>query len=74
MSNEQRRKSKFTEKFVASFLASRCAAIYDEVCANGKYEVFDSLPIEDAIDLAERAWNQYVEVSKSASPHTGKLP
>lgn len=50
----------FKRNYVATFLASYMASRYDSDCANGHIgEPYDHQPIEDAIDLADRAWKAW---------------
>jgi len=57
-SGPQMEKAKFIDTYVATFLAAHTANIYDEACAYGLHNRFDNQPIEDAVGIAESAWEQ----------------
>ena len=52
----------FKEQYISTFLASYMASNYDFDCQNGHpNEPYNHQPIEDAIFLANKAWEQYSE-------------
>lgn len=52
----------FKEQYISTFLASYMASRYDYDCQNGHpNEPYNHQPIEDAIFLANSAWEQYQE-------------
>jgi len=52
------KKQEFIDAYIIQFLASYATVNYSEACFNGN---FDNLhPVEDAIHLAERAWEAYL--------------
>jgi len=61
MSWLRRRRSvqdRFIDTFAATFCAAWAAARYDDYCTSGKQIELERPPIEDAVYLAERAWEQ----------------
>jgi len=52
----------FKQQFVAQFLATYCAVNYAEFCATGRQAELGNPPTEDAADMAETAWQRWVEV------------
>jgi hypothetical protein len=57
--------TQFKTQYIAQFLASYAAVNYADACSNGD---FTSLfPVEDAEQLAEDAWQQYVELGSYAA-------
>lgn len=53
-------KEQFVANYVSTFLASYMASRYDNDCINGHQgEPYNHQPIEDAMFLAEKAWEQY---------------
>lgn len=57
-------RDEFIRQFVTSFLATWCANNYTDYCMRSMQEELANPPIEDAIHLAEEAW----EVSKDLYP------
>lgn len=51
----------FKEHYIVAFLGTWAAQAYPNACALGNHEVFDHHPIEDAEDLANRAWKAMIE-------------
>lgn len=54
-------KQDFIEQFVVQFLASYTATIYEDCCMRGQHAKLRKPPVEDAIHLAEEAWNELVD-------------
>lgn len=55
-------KKQFVDHYVATFLASYMAGRYDDDCMNGHpNEPHNHQPVEDAVFLAQRAWEQYYD-------------
>ena len=55
-------KKQFKAHYVATFLASYMASRYDSDCQNGHpNEPYNHQPVEDAIFLADKAWEQYYD-------------
>ena len=54
-------KKQFIEQFVVNFLSTYAATEYNEICMQGTHERYDSMPVEDAIFLAKKAWDQFNE-------------
>ena len=52
----------FKQQFVAQFLATYCAVNYAEFCATGRQHELEYPPTEDAADMAETAWQRWVEM------------
>ena len=52
----------FKQQFVAQFLATYCAVNYAEFCATGRQFLLENPPTEDAADMAETAWQRWVEM------------
>lgn len=51
---------KFKDNYVCTFLASYMASNYDFYCQNGHpNEPYNSQPVDDAVFLADKAWEQY---------------
>lgn len=48
----------FKETFIASFLAGWAKDWYAHACFTGNHQAYDSMPVEDARHLAEKAWEQ----------------
>lgn len=53
----------FMSKYVASFLASYMASRYESDCANG-HPLKGVQPVEDAVFLAEEAWELLCATTK----------
>lgn len=51
-------KDTFIAAYVAAFLGSHTAFIYDDCCMRGNHDRFNHQPVEDAKYIAEKAWNQ----------------
>ena len=50
----------FKQQYIVTFLASYMASNYDSDCMNGHpNEPYDHQPVEDAMFLADKAWEQY---------------
>jgi hypothetical protein len=49
----------FKDHYVATFLASYMASRYDSDCMNG--HPYNHQPVEDAVFLANKAWEQYYD-------------
>ena len=54
----------FKAQFIASFCAAWCAANYDMANATGKPEYLEKPPMEDAIFLADCAWDEWLAVNR----------
>ena len=52
----------FKRQYVSTFLATHAANQYVDVCMKGQHDTFNHQPIEDAFDLADRAWKSYVDL------------
>ena len=53
-------KEQFIDQYVATFLASYMAGRYYDDCMNGHpNEPYNHQPVEDAVFLANKAWEQY---------------
>jgi len=52
----------FIQQFVASFLATWCANNYDDCCARGEHDRLNHPPVEDAVGMAETAWDEMEKV------------
>ena len=52
-------KEEFIIKWVLTFLATWTANHYDEACLEGKHEMLNDPPIEDAEFLAEKQWLKF---------------
>lgn len=52
------KKSKFISLFIIQFLASWMANNYSDFCARGLQKELETPPVEDAMFLAEKAWNE----------------
>jgi len=57
----------FKAQFIATFLASWCAAHYDEYCMRDMHGQLEKPPVEDAAFLAGTAWTEV----KAKVPVTG---
>ena len=68
-------KQEFKDHYVAVFLASYMASRYDSDCQNGHInEPYDHQPLEDAMFLAEKAWESKLYYAKINSSSTyGKI-
>lgn len=53
----------FVRAFVASFCASWCANNYNEFCTNGQQEKLSNPPLEDAVFMAEAAYDKWYDLS-----------
>lgn len=49
----------FKTVFITNFISTWCANNYDDACSRGKHEILENPPIEDAIYLADKAWEKY---------------
>lgn len=58
---DKKRKA-FVHAFVTSFLGAYAASIYTDACARGKHEMLYDLPVEDAVDIAEKAYADYINL------------
>jgi hypothetical protein len=54
----------FKNNFITTFLATWVANNYDEYCMEGKQEQLSKPPVEEAIFLADEAWNEFVEITQ----------
>jgi len=54
-------KETFIATYVANFLAAYNATIYIEACMQGKHDRLRNPAIEDAIHMAEYAWDAWCE-------------
>lgn len=62
---------KFKDRYVLTFLASYMASRYDFDCQHGhELEPYDNQPVEDAIFLADKAWEQYQELKNERTNQT----
>ena len=50
----------FIDRFVACFLANWCVQQYEECCNGGDHDRIEHPPVEDAVHIAECAWDSYV--------------
>jgi hypothetical protein len=50
----------FKRMFAAQFLASWVATNYNDYCARGLQDHLETPPVEDAVFLADKAWDHYV--------------
>lgn len=57
----------FKENYISTFLASWAAQNYEDYCILGKQEDLKKPPIEDAVYLADCAWNVFLEFEKDRS-------
>jgi hypothetical protein len=53
---------RFKQQFVVQFLATYCATNYAEFCTTGRQNELRNPPTEDAADMAEAAWQRWVEM------------
>ena len=58
-------KEQFRDQYIVSFMATYTANKYDDYCAKGWQWRLSNQPIEDAIDLADKAWKSYSEYMHS---------
>jgi hypothetical protein len=49
----------FRRQFAIHFLASYAAANFNDLCANGRQDSLESLPVEDAEYLSGTAWRHW---------------
>lgn len=54
-------REQFITAYVANFLAAYNASIYIDACSMGQHERLRNPPIEDAIDMAQDAWDAWSE-------------
>jgi hypothetical protein len=65
-------KQEFIDNYVCTFMASHTASRYDELCLRDKHkELEEGQPIEDAIYLAKRAYDLYLEHIKEIDKYYG---
>lgn len=62
MINEQ----EFKNHFIITFLAAWCAENYADACAFRQHERLSHPPVEDAISLADSAWDHYAKLIATA--------
>jgi len=55
----------FKDQFVTGFLSSWCGSNYEDFIMYGQVERLSSPPVEDAIHLADEAWEKYKEEKDS---------
>lgn len=53
----------FKTQFIASFLAAWVASHYDMACAMGQHDKLSDPPAEDAVFLADKAWQRLQEIT-----------
>jgi len=54
----------FKQAFIISFLATWTANEYNDACVNDRHEKLHNPPVEDAIFLADKAWEKYFEQTR----------
>lgn len=54
-------RNEFIDAYVVQFLAAWTAQHYEDYCSRGLHNELESPPIEDAIFLAEKAWERLVQ-------------
>ena len=55
----------FKAMFLTVFLATYCANEYPDACARGEHERLSRPPVEDAMSLADDAWEKVQEVANA---------
>lgn len=53
--------SQFKDNYIATFLATWTATNYEEFCMQGWHERLEKPPVEDAMYLADKAWEEYLK-------------
>ena len=51
----------FKQRFAIQFMANWVANHYDDFCTRGLHKELHNPPVEDAIFLAQKAWEHLVE-------------
>jgi hypothetical protein len=54
----------FRRQFVTQFLASYCAANFNDYCARGMQDLLETPPVEDADYLSFAAWKHWCATMK----------
>jgi len=57
------KEKKFKEQFKVTFLATWAATNFNDYCMNGMQESLENPPVEDAIYLADKAWEKLNDVT-----------
>ena len=52
--------SDFKSNFISTFLATYCAVNYADFCARGLHKELEHPPVEDAVFLANTAWEEMI--------------
>ena len=60
-----KREADFKAHFVPTFLASYCATNYADFCARGLHAELEHPPVEDAVFLANEAWEEMKRLNKA---------
>jgi hypothetical protein len=55
--------TEFKRQFVAAFIGSWCSKHYENDCENGAHSHTENPPVEDALYLADKAWEKYMALS-----------
>lgn len=59
---EDKRRNAFVHAFVTAFLGAYAASIYTDACQRGVHTMLFELPVEDAGDIAEKAYADYINL------------
>ena len=55
----------FKRHFTATFLATWVANNYDDACMRGQHSRLEHPPVDDALFLADAAWEEYVKIDSN---------
>lgn len=51
-------KAQFLNAYVAAFLGAHMGQQYDWMCLHSQHDLTNHQPVEDALHVANKAWNQ----------------